>query len=260
MADVNVPWKLYYKAVEESIYYIEQRSLGKIKSLKTEWKQFNKIGMNGIEWGSLYVLASRPGIGKTLLVQSISRQVQEKNVFQDFYVLHFQFEMTGKNFAARELSSANNLDLRYLLSAKDDGMEDLSASDLEKIKTYATAQRTRKEFVVDTPMTVEQMRIIIDSFSKYIQKPFMVTLDHTLLVKQSGQESSRQVTLQNLSTMMVDTKNKYPLSWIVLTQLNRTIDEAERQMPGKLSNYPSEADVYGSKIKEIGPIIYFLSK
>jgi replicative DNA helicase len=242
----TLPWRRYNEALKESLSYIENRANGTIKSLKTGWDQFDSVGMNGIEWGSMYVIASRPGVGKSLIVSSLGRQLQELNQRQDFYTLNFQFEMAGKNLAARELASANNLSLRYLLSAKDRGIPDLSNADLNKLKNYVANQAERKEFIVDTPMTVDKMKAVVHAFYDFVKKPFIVTLDHTLLVKKSAGEKSKQDTMENLSTMMIETKNALPITWIVLTQLNRDIDNAERQIPGKLSNYPADGDVYGS--------------
>jgi replicative DNA helicase len=181
-----------------------------------------------------------------LIGSALARQVQRLNTTQDFNVLNFQFEMIGKNIATREFSAMTKLPLRYILSAQDKGMGALSTTDLAIIRDYANKQTERKEFVVDAPMTVEQMRSTVAQFYAATRKPFLITLDHTLLVKQAASETSRTVTLQNLATMLVETKNKYPVSWIILTQLNREIDDAERQKPGQLSNYPGEADVYGS--------------
>ena len=64
-----------------------------------------------------------------------------------------------------------------------------------------------------------------------MKKPFVITLDHTLLVKQSGSENNKQATLQNLAIMMTEMKNKLPVTFIILTQLNREIDDPERQKP-----------------------------
>lgn len=57
-----VPWKKFSNVLDESIAYIGKRKTGEIKSLKTKWKGFNSIGMDGLEWGSLTVVASRPGV------------------------------------------------------------------------------------------------------------------------------------------------------------------------------------------------------
>lgn len=240
------PWRKYSDILEESLEYVAKRARKEIVSLKTSWEGFNTIGLNGIEWQSLYVLAARPGVGKTLVAATLARSLQENNKDQDFMVLHFQFEMLGRNMGVRELSASNNLDIRYLQSAQDDGMPPLSKTDYEKLSNYVGKQKGRKEFVVDRSMSVIDMSNTIKAFYAEYRKPFVVTLDHTLLVRQSASETSKQVTLQNLATMLTEMKNKYPVTFIILTQLNREIDNAERQKPGKLENFPTEADVFGS--------------
>ena len=57
-----MPWRKYNETLTESVNYIENRANGSIKSLKTNWQQFNSIGMNGVEWGNSYILSSRPGV------------------------------------------------------------------------------------------------------------------------------------------------------------------------------------------------------
>lgn len=242
----KLPWKHYYDVMNEGLKYIHDRATGSKKSLKTQWSQFNSIGLNGIEWNSLYVIGARPGVGKTLIASSLTRELQNINTDQDFAVLHYQFEMLGRNMAMREFSSANNLNIRYLQSAKDDGMPALTKGDFELLKSYTLKQKTRQEYVIDKGMTVNEMRSSMYQFYKTMKKPFVVTLDHTLLVKQSSSERTKQETLQNLAIMLAEVKNALPVMFLILTQLNREIDDAERQKPGQLSNFPTEKDVYGS--------------
>jgi replicative DNA helicase len=242
----SMPWKRYSDILQESVEYAKQRQEGKIKSLKTTWKGFNSIGLNGIEWQSLYVLAARPGVGKTLVAATLTRGLQRMNPDQNFSVLHFQFEMLGRNMGMRELSSGTNLNIRYIQSSQDDGMPALSEADWKKLKAYADLQSGRQEYVVDKAMTVNQMRDVIYAFYKETKLPIVITLDHAGLVKQAASDTSKQQTLQNLSTMLTEVKNALPVTFLILTQLNRDIDNAERQKPGKLENYPTEADVYGS--------------
>jgi replicative DNA helicase len=244
MVEIRDLWKPYDEMLEESISYVDKRRTKEITSLKTCWKSFNNIGLNGVEWHSIYTIAARPGVGKTLISASLTRSLLEINTDQDFAVLHFQFEMLGRNMALRELSSVSGLQMRYILSAEDD----------EKLNSYVKSQKNkRNEYVVDTALTVEQMRKVVYAFYKEYKKPFVITLDHTLLVKRGSDENSRNATLENLSSMMTQTKKALPITWIVLTQLNREIDSAERQIPGKLSNYPTEADVFGTKQKKLVP-------
>jgi replicative DNA helicase len=182
----------------------------------------------------------------TLIANAITRNLHALNKKQDFNILHFQFEMLGRNMALRELSAGTNLNIRYLQSAKDPGMPPLTKTDHEKLLHYVASQRGRKEYVIDRALTVEGIKKAIYDFYAAHRKPFVITLDHTLLVKMSSSETSKMVTLQNLATMMTEVKKDLPVIFLILTQMNREIDDAARQEPGKLANYPTEADVYGS--------------
>ncbi len=243
----KLPWKQYGEVLKASYDKLVKRKNGDIKSLKTRWKSFNSIGINGIEWQSLIVIGARPGVGKTFVAATIARDLQELNKDQDFNVLHFQFEMLAENMGIRELSAGTSLDIRYIQSAEDDGMKPLNPADLLKLKKYSEENVGRKEYIVDLPMSVEQMRNTIVAFYEHNnRRPIVITLDHTLLIKQGASEKSKQITLQNLSVMLTEMKNRYPVTFIILSQLNRTIDDAERQKPGTLGNFPTEADIYGS--------------
>lgn len=182
--------------------------------------------------------------GKTLIALTLTRSLQAINPTEQFSVLHFQFEMLGRNLGLRELSSATGLNIRYIQSA--DMSDALTDDDLRILKTYADKQLDRNEYVVDKSMTVLEIKKTIRDFYSTYQKPFVVTLDHAGLVRQSNMEKSKQETLQNLSIALTELKNELPVIFIILSQLNREIDNAERQKPGKLENYPTEADVYGS--------------
>jgi replicative DNA helicase len=246
LAPSQTLWKSFDDVLAEGLKYIEARALGKIKSLATQWPSFNAIGLNGLEWHSLYVIAARPGVGKTLICNAITRSLHALNKTQDFNILHFQFEMLGRNMALRELSAVTNLNIRYLQSARDTGVMPLTKPDYDKLLYYVASQRGRQEYVIDKSLTVEGIKKAIYDFYTSYRKPFVITLDHTLLVKMGKSETSKMVTLQNLSTMMTEVKNELPVIFLILTQLNREIDDALRQEPGKLANYPTEADVYGS--------------
>jgi replicative DNA helicase len=241
------PWKQYGEVLKASYEKLIKRKKGEIKSLKTRWKAFNGIGINGIEWQSMIVIGARPGVGKTFVAATIARDLQELNKDQDFNVLHFQFEMLAENMGIRELSAGTGLNIRYIQSAEDDGMKPLDWDDVTKLRLYSEKHENRKEFIIDQPMTVSQMKnTIVAFYETQGRRPIVITIDHTLLIKQDATERNKQITLQNLSVMFTEVKNRYPVTFIVLSQLNRTIDDAERQKPGTLGNYPTEADIYGS--------------
>jgi hypothetical protein len=76
-------------------------------------------------------------------------------------------------------------------------------------------------------------------------KPLLVTIDHSWLIKKDSAEKEKINTLYNVVEMLMQLKNKLPIIVFMITQLNRSIDEPSRKMPGTIGNYPTSADVFG---------------
>lgn len=269
-----IGWKTHDEILREGLKDIYLRKKGKVKSIKSPWKSFDKIGIDGIEWHSVLGIGARPGVGKTLVMNSLTSGIQERNKDTDIRVLNFQFDMTTKNTAIRELAAKTELDIRYIQSAKDDGMDPLSEEHFEEMSKYVKTQTKREEYTIDTPLTVEQIRTRVRKFheeavSQKIAKlekdlnkqlteeekkkvfnsvKLFVSIDHTLLVARGPGEKNQQETLENLSKMLIEEKKKIPVIFVILTQLLRSLDSSERQRPGQLSNFPTEADIYGSDL------------
>lgn len=243
MVNDNYPWTSYAKTLVQGYKYIYDRQQGKVKSLVTPWNQFNNITLGGIEYHNFYLLSARPGIGKSMILLALTQDLHKLNPKNDFAILHLQFEMNQINFAARQFSRHTGLRMRKILSAND---EKISNDELELLYKYILDNKNKLEFFIENTLTVNQIIAVVKSFAKFIQRPFIVTLDHTMLVKKDPSESNKQVTMENLSNAIIQTKKELPMTWIVLSQLNREIDSAERQIPGRLSNYPCEADIYMS--------------
>lgn len=231
-------------AFEEALNYMHGRKLGLIKSIKTPWESFNDAGMDGIEWNSMYVIAARPGVGKTLVSQLITSQAHRLNSDQDFYVLHLQFEMMGRTLAQRELSAKLNRTLKYLNNA--DKRNPLTQKDFDDALDYAKAQVERKEYYYDVPCDPVAIKKAVLEFINFVKKPVIITLDHTMLVKRGRDEKSTLDTLQNLSAIMTELKRKYPIIWLVLSQLNRSIEMQERIAKPGIGNFPNTNDVFGA--------------
>lgn len=230
-------------AFKDAVSYMQKRKSGEIKSLKTPWASFNDVGMNGMEWHSLYVIAARPSTGKTLLMQMLTREAHRLNPDQEFTILHFQFEMMGRAMAQRELSSQLGRSLKYLNSAET---APISNTDMEFAKDYAELQTAREEYIVEQSMNVSDIESTIIEFMEFKKKPAMITLDHSMLVNKDASEKDKMEMLQNLGAALTRLKRAYPIIFVVLSQLNRDIEKAERQEPGKLGNYPTESDVFGA--------------
>ncbi len=234
-------WKHISEIHREAIDYIEQRRDGSIKSIKTKWEKFNDAGVDGLEWGTITTVAGRAGSGKTLIVKEITSNAHKLNPTQDFAVLDLQFEMSTKSTGVREFSSVINKTYKELLSVGKKIDED----DLNKLKNYSRLSASQEIYQVDTPMTVGQIKQTILEFLSFVKKPVIVTLDHSVLIKRAAGEKDIFESLYALGEMLTELKKLYPVMFIILTQMNRSIEDQNRKIPGTAANYPTTADVFG---------------
>ena len=227
-------------AYQEALKYMRQRKAGEIKSIKTPWSKVNQMTMDGLEWNNIIVIGGRPGSGKTMFTNLITREAFKLNPDQHFGVLDFQFEMIARTIAMRELSGALKKSIKQLSSCDSE----LADDDFEAAFKYAKEHGDKNIWTVDKPLTVGGIQDKIEEVLKRYNMPFMVTLDHSVLVSKGSSEKDQFDTLHNLAKMMTNLK-KLPIMFIVLTQLNREVESIERQKPGTYGNYLFDSDIYG---------------
>jgi replicative DNA helicase len=245
-------WKSQKEGFADSLKYLKGRMEGRIKSIKTPWDKFNDATTDGLEWHSMTVIGGRPGSGKTLIKDQIVREAFKLNPTENFRVLEFQFEMLARTSAIREYSSILGKSYKYLCSA--DGT--LTQEDLQICYNYAKEKVTLPIDVVEEPITVNefketiaeymQQHMILNQTGEYEFTKTIVTLDHSLLLKKAPFEKDKFDTLYNLGEAITELKRRYPIAFIILTQLNRGIDNPERNEDGKYGNYILESDIFGS--------------
>lgn len=254
--ELKRPWKSQKESYQEALFYMQGRQRGEITSIKTPWPKFNDATTDGIEWNSTTVIAARPGTGKTLIKDQIIRNAFHLNPDEKFRVLEFSLEMVGRVSAMRSFSAFIERPYKYLCSA--DGQ--ISNFDLQKCYEYAKEMTKYPIDIIDHSCTVSEFRRIIGQYMEdfSVQQKndkgelirnytkTIITIDHTLLLQKDAGEKDKLDTLFNLGEALTDLKRKYPIAFIVLSQLNREIDKPERNENGKYGNYILESDIYGS--------------
>lgn len=245
-------WNSQREGFQESLKYLQGRMHGHIKSLKTPWPKFNDATTDGIEWNTLTVIGGRPASGKTLIAEQIVRESFPLNPGENFRVLQFQFEMLARTSAIREYSSIIGRSYKYLCSA--DGK--LSDYDLQRCYDYAKEKVKYPIDVVEKPCTIEEFKEIVrdyvlshathDTDGNMILPKVLITIDHSLLFKKASFEKDKHDMLNNLGEALTLLKRQFPISFIVLSQLNRNIDSPERNEEGKYGNYVLESDLFGA--------------
>ena len=244
-------WKTQREAFIESLSYLQGRQKGTITSIKTPWPKFNDAITAGIEWHSTTVIGGRPATGKTLIKSLLVNAAFNLNPLMNFRVLEFQFEMLGKNSAIREFANHIAQGYKYLCSA--DGK--LSDEHFEMCKAYAKERLKYPIDIVEEATTVTEFKDIIEEYmllhssmnkeGNRIYKPAIITLDHSLLLDNQPYGDDMSM-LKALGKTVTALKRKYPIAFIILSQLNRNIDNPDRNEDGKYGNFILPSDIFGS--------------
>jgi|688.fasta_scaffold00187_53 replicative DNA helicase len=238
------------QSVEKAIYKIRARRQGTLKSLKSAWPKFNDAFCDGLEWRTITVVGARPGTGKTLFMEQLISDIIANNSDQYFRVLKFQMEMVDETSGVRKLSLITSADYNTLMS-KDGKQVDKRIYD-ECVKYYQSMQATDRINVVYDACTVDEMCATIHyEMDKYKNEDgtynnMLVGIDHSALFKVGKGQKDKFEMLGSLGEALTMMKKKYPIAFIVLSQLNRNIDDPKRQEEGVYGNYVLDSDIYGS--------------
>jgi replicative DNA helicase len=250
MVEKKHAWKGQKEGFVQALEYMKGRREGKIRSIKTPWPKFNDASTDGIEWNTLTVIAGRSGAGKTLVKDNIVNNAFVLNKGEEFRILEFQFEMLARVTALREFSSVVNRSYKDLCSANGQ----LDDDTLIKCYDYAKIRVKYPIDVVETPMGVKELEeVIIDYMESHINTEgevpkyvnTIITLDHSYLLKvNTGQ--SKQDMLYEFAETLTKLKRRYPIAFIILSQLNRNIDSPERNEDGRAGNHILSSDLMGA--------------
>jgi replicative DNA helicase len=248
-------WSNQKVAYQSALKYIKARQEGTISSFKTPWPKVNDAGVNGLEWQSMLVIAGRPATGKTLIKDQIVREAFIMNKGYDMRILEFTLEMVAVASKVREFSSVIGKSYKYVCSAYSN--DKLTDEDFKKLYIHSKSCVDIDKYPIDyveTPVTVEVFKNIIIEYmethaqiidGKKIYTKTVVTLDHCGLLKEKAFDKSKTEMLYDLGEALTALKKKYPILFIILSQLKRETELPERNENGKYGNYVLESDLLG---------------
>ena len=236
-------------ALRKAILKMKARRSGELKSLKSSWPKFNDAFCDGLEWRTITVVGARPGTGKTLFMEQLISDIIEENKDHKFRVLKFQFEMLDETNGIRKLSLNTGSDYNTLMSKGEPVDKDLYQ---RCVQYYEDTQNTDVIDVVYDPCTVDEMCATIhyymerhkDEDGNYTNA--LVTIDHSALLKVGKGQKDKFETLYALGEAMTYMKKHYPVAFLVLSQLNRNIDNPDRSKDGDYGNYVLDSDLFGA--------------
>jgi len=238
------------ESLEKGLIKIKARREGKLPALISSWPKFNDAFCDGLEWKTITVVGARPGTGKTLFLDQLVSDIVEKNTNQVFRVLKFQMEMVDETSAIRKFSLITGSDYNTLMS-KDGKLVDKNLFK-KCVEYYHETSKSDIINVIYDVCTVKEMCASIHYELERHKKNdgtynnILVTIDHSALFAIDFGQKDKFGMLGALGEALTMMKKKYPIAFVVLSQLNRNIDDPKRQIEGTYGNYILDSDIYGS--------------
>jgi len=237
-------------ALRKAILKIKARRQGELKALVSGWPKFNDAFCDGLEWRTITIVGARPGTGKTLFMEQLISDIIDHNPEQEFRILKFQMEMVDETSGVRKLSLNTSSDYNTLMS-KGGNLVDKDIYD-KCVDYYNNSSNNDFINVVYDACTVDEMCATIHYEMERYKKEdgtytnILVGIDHSALFRVGRGQKDKFEMLNALGEALTMMKKKYPVAFIVLSQLNRNIDAPDRQRDGEYGNYVLDSDIYGS--------------
>ena len=225
------------RAVNQSIAIVKQAKLGKRNVLATSWKRLNKNLLGGLQRGKMYVIAGRPGVGKSAFSNQLIFDVLDTNAGKKLIVLYWTFEMPGYQQVMRSASKDVKKQIGDLLSIET------PLTDID-FKTYASKVQKYGKYPIyfnNIPRTMEYIMNTNEELALQHPSHTVINLfDHSRLIR--GNEDTELRRLNTISKGCMWMQSKLGTVNILLSQLNRNIEQEHR---AKNQYQPLLTDLFG---------------
>ncbi len=223
--------------VNKSIAEVKTAMYGNRRVYPTKWPRLNRNLMGGLQPGKMYVIAGRPGVGKSAFSNQLIFDILDTNAHKNVVVLYWSFEMPGYQQILRAGSKDTKMQTFELLSVEN------KLSD-EKFKAYEGMVQKYKNYPIffcSIPQDMEKVKKINeDVFIRYPGTTVINLIDHSRLVK--GNADTELQRLNVLSKACMWMQARMTCITILLSQLNRNI---EQEFRAKQQYQPLLTDLFG---------------
>jgi replicative DNA helicase len=225
------------KSVDTSINDVRMGMLGQRKVLPTKWNRLNKNLLGGLQPGKMYVIAGRPGVGKSAFSNQLIFDLLDNNPDKKVVVLYWSFEMPGHQQILRAGSKDVKKQVLDLLSVETK----LSEGEYELYKEKVEVYKKYPILFNNIPRTIDYIKdTCVDMTNALPDRLIINVFDHSRLV--AGNYNNELEKLDKLSKGCMWMQAKMGVINILLSQLNRNIEQEHR---AKAQYQPLLTDLFG---------------
>ena len=212
--------KPVYDKIDETI-----RSDSDLVGISTGFRDLDKLTM-GLQQGDLFIIAGRPSMGKTSLAMNIAENVAKE---EDGCVLVFSLEMSSESLTSRMLASMAGISQQSFKSA--------NLTDRQWEKTIQKAKKLESMNIhIDDKPNISPMEIRAKArrLAKQYRKDGgvkLVVVDYIQLMQMPGRTENRVNELSDISRSLKYLAKEVNAPVIVLSQLNRAVEQRPNKRP-----------------------------
>ena len=226
-------------AVRQSIAVVDKAKKGLRNVYTTNWPRLNRHLLGGLQPGKLYIIAGRPGTGKSAFSNQLIFDLMDNaaKLNKKMVVFYWSFEMPGYQQIMRSASKDTGKQMSDLYSVdKTLGEQDFQ-SFMQSVHKYVKYP----VFFQNKPKDVSFIESACEKFTVlHPDVQILNLIDHTRLVP--GDEDVEMKRLNNLSKGCMRMQANMGTINLLLSQLNRNIEKDDR---AKNQYQPLLSDLFG---------------
>ena len=226
-------------AVRQSIAVVDKAKKGLRNVYTTNWPRLNRHLLGGLQPGKLYIIAGRPGTGKSAFSNQLIFDLMDNaaKLNKKMVVFYWSFEMPGYQQIMRSASKDTGKQMSDLYSVdKTLGEQDFQ-SFMQSVHKYVKYP----VFFQNKPKDVSFIESACEKFTVlHPDVQILNLIDHTRLVP--GDEDIEMKRLNNLSKGCMRMQANMGTINLLLSQLNRNIEKDDR---AKNQFQPMLSDLFG---------------
>jgi len=230
-------FKSINKAISASLHQVVNGMTGRRLVFPTKWPRLNKNLLGGLQPGKMYVIAGRPGVGKSAFSNQLIFDLLDSNDKDKLLVLYWSFEMPGYQQILRAGSKGSGKEVGDLLSVTNRLDNDAYEHFKKEVMKYA-------HYPVQFNNVPRDMEFIkeanVEITQRYPDKTIINVFDHSRLIL--SDKDKELLKLNEVSKGCMWMQSTMGCINILLSQLNRNIEQEHR---AKAQYQPLLTDLFG---------------
>jgi len=210
-------------SVNTSLNEVKKGMLGKRIVYPTKWKRLNRNLLGGLQPGKMYVIAGRPGVGKSAFSNQMIFDLLDNNSTKNLMVLYWSFEMPGHQQILRAGAKDVKKEVMDLLSVQ----KKLRQDEYDLYEKKVTAYTEYPIYFNNIPRNIEYIKKTNEEIAQFYPETLVINVyDHSRLILSKADTELQK--LNQISKGCMWMQAKMGVINILLSQLNRNIEQEHR--------------------------------